>query len=242
MNVLQSAPGPEEARVVPHSPTTGSYSGTTALSSFVGAHTLLAYETSTQSPAAPGARTDPTAPLNTSASLMEAAVLPKPPLLTALIESYFKNVFHRYPVADRADLVSPECSTLLTQAVCMAGSLMRNSSRVDGLAYSHSLYDKTKSMLFLGDRSDLVGTLAALCLMICWSPNPTDLVSLDCPWQWTGTAIRLACQMGLHREATYRKRPEASRLRRMWWILVVSMFITFNIWLVVSKEENAERG
>jgi hypothetical protein len=64
--------------------------------------------------------------------------------------------------------------------------------------------------------------LSAICLMISWSTNNTGSLSLDCPWHWTGSGLRLATQMGLHRESTYINRPEAGRMRRLWWILIVS--------------------
>lgn len=197
---------------------------TTLSSSFVGAHTLLAHDALT----GVDVTTDPpprfTPQAKSVLQFAEASVLPKPPLLAALTESYFQNVFHRYPVVDRAILAAPKCSPLMMQAVCMAGSLMRHSSSTaSGLALSHSLYEKTKLMLFLNQEPDPVTNLAALCLMICWSGNPTNSLSLDCPWQWTGTAIRLALQMGLHKEGTYTIRPDSSRLRRIWWVLMVCL-------------------
>lgn len=190
-------------------------------SSYVGAHTLLAHDAVTEAIAANGALPRFTPQTNALLRFAEAAVLPRSPLLAALTESYFQNVFHRYPVANRSDFADPDCSMLLKQAVCMVGSLMRHSSKADGLTYAHTLYEKTKLMLFLNHEPNPIANLAALCLMICWSPNPTDSLSLDCPWQWTGTAVRLALQMGLHKETTYVNQPEAGRLRRIWWTLMV---------------------
>lgn len=202
-------------------PSAESMPRTIGSSSYVGAHTLLGHEAVTDAAPSATALSRITPQAKSLLQYAEATVLPKPPLLAALTESYFNNVFHRYPVTDRTELEDPACSTLLKQAVCMAGSLMRHSSRSDGLEFSHSLYEKTKLMLLLNHDSKPVAILAALCLMICWSPNPTDSLSLDCPWQWTGTSIRLALQMGLHKETTYLKHPEPGRLRRMWWILMV---------------------
>lgn len=192
--------------------------------SYVGRHTLLAHDAVAQE-AVPSGILPLVTPRNESIlQFTEATVLPKPPLLEALTDTYFQRVFHRYPVAERADLTDPNASILLKQAICMAGSLMRPSSKAQGLAFTHSLYEKTKIMLLLNSDSDAVAVLGAMCLMICWSANPTDSLSLDCPWHWTGSAIRLALQMGLHRESTYIDRPEAGRVRRMWWILLVSSF------------------
>ncbi|EXJ61041.1 hypothetical protein A1O7_05194 [Cladophialophora yegresii CBS 114405] len=189
-------------------------------SSFVGAHTLLVHDALKDVEVTTATQPRLTSQARSALQFVEADVLPKPPLLAALTESYFQNVFHRYPVADRAHLADPECPTLLKQAVCMAGSLMRPSSSTGGLALSQSLYEKTKMMLFFNHEQDPVTSLAALCLLICWSGNPSNSSSLDCPWQWTGTAIRLAVQMGLHKEVTYTNRPDAGRLRRLWWTLM----------------------
>ncbi|KAK5046779.1 hypothetical protein LTR84_007132 [Exophiala bonariae] len=189
-------------------------------SSYVGAHTLLAHDAVAE-PAIETSVLSRTAPqIEPLLQCVEATILPKPPLLAALTEAYFANVFDRYPVTDRREFDDPTCSVLLKQAVCMAGSLTRHSSRGDGLALSRRLYEKTKLMLSLNYDPNPVTVLAALCLMICWSPNPTDLLSLDCPWQWTGTAIRMALQMGLHKESTYLKHSQPGRLRRLWWILM----------------------
>ncbi|RVX69764.1 hypothetical protein B0A52_06409 [Exophiala mesophila] len=97
---------------------------------------------------------------------------------------------------------------------------MRHSDNPRHLAVTQSFYEKTKLMILLNYSSNPIDTLAAMCLMICWSANPSDSLSLDGPWHWTGVAVRLALQMGLHKEATYINQPHGSRLRRIWWILL----------------------
>lgn len=217
---------PSPARSEPAAPdpsTARSINRTNDPSSYLGDHTLLVHDAVTE--VCPTSANLPifTPQTNSLLQFAQATILPKTQLMAALTESYFQHVFSRYPVAERSDLADSECSTLLKQSICMAGSLMRHSSKPGELAFSHSLYEKTKVMLFLNQDLDPVENLAALCLMICWSPNTTDIFSFDCPWQWTGTAIRLAVQMGLHKEITYLGRPQAARLRRLWWILMVSL-------------------
>ena len=187
---------------------------------YLGENTFLAHEAESQ-PAVPQGLVPALTPLHESVlRLTEATSLPKPPLLKALTESYFEHVFPRYPVAEPADIANSK-SSLLKQAVCFAGSLMRHSDNPRHLAVTQSFYEKTKLMILLNYSSNPIDTLAAMCLMICWSANPSDSLSLDGPWHWTGVAVRLALQMGLHKEATYINQPHGSRLRRIWWILLV---------------------
>jgi hypothetical protein len=46
---------------------------------------------------------------------------------------------------------------------------------------------------------------------------------LDSSYQWLGMAIRLAYQMGLHRESTYSKLENPGSARRIMWSLYVSI-------------------
>lgn len=187
---------------------------------YLGENTFLAHEAEALS-TVPQGLVPALTPLHESVlRLTEATTLPKPPLLKALTESYFEHVFHRYPVAEPGDIENSK-SSLLKQAICFAGSLMRHSANPGHLAVTQSFYEKTKLMILLNYSTNPIDTLAAMCLMICWSANPSDSLSLDGPWHWTGVAVRLALQMGLHKEATYVNQPHGSRLRRMWWILVV---------------------
>lgn len=149
----------------------------------------------------------------------QAAELPRPALLAALIDDYFNNVFSATPVVDPQDVVGPNASVLLLQAVCLSGSLVRQDR--DGPAASFIFYEKVKTLLYLNYETDVIVNLKAMCLLSCWSSVPTNVVTLDGPWQWLGSAIRLALQIGLHRRSTYEGHPQASCLRRIFWFLAV---------------------
>ncbi|PYH91134.1 hypothetical protein BO71DRAFT_386260 [Aspergillus ellipticus CBS 707.79] len=84
---------------------------------------------------------------------------------------------------------------------------------------AHTLYDKVKTLLYLNYETDILVTLKTLCLLSCWSVKSPDKISLDGPWYWMGVASRLAIQMGLHRESTYRDNPRSRCLRRIFWHL-----------------------
>lgn len=149
----------------------------------------------------------------------QVAVLPRPALLSARIDAYMTHIFHHCPVVDPSELSGTGVSVLLQQSLCMVGNLVRHESV--GPEQSQNLYQKLKLLLSINYEPDCVQILKTLCLMSCWSGKPSSPVSLDGPWKWTGLAIQLAMQMGLHREHTYARRPNAGCLRRIFWQLYV---------------------
>ncbi|KAM5353322.1 hypothetical protein ACJZ2D_016778 [Fusarium nematophilum] len=151
-------------------------------------------------------------------SLTGADVLPRPALVQALTDAYFQHVHPFYPIVDEADLQGPERSVMLQQAVCLAGSLMQHDP--DMVLFCRSQYEKVKTLIYLNHERDNVAILKSLCLLTCYSMDPTDRVSLDGPWHWSGIAIRLAIQMGLHKNSTHYQHPNPGCLRRIFWQLV----------------------
>lgn len=151
----------------------------------------------------------------------ESNVLPKQPLRQALTDLCVQNIAHRYSLLDSDDIDNPH-SILLQQAICLAGSMMRHVNDVKTLTFSHSLYEKCKTLIHFNAEKNDMAVLKAMCLMTVWSPNPSNSTSLDGPWPWTGAAMRLAIQLGLHRQSTYAGKPGEGSRRRIWWFLFVS--------------------
>lgn len=149
----------------------------------------------------------------------QASVLPRLALLSARTDAYMTHVFHQCPVVNLSDISEARSSVLLQQGLCMVGGLMTHES--SGPEQAHELYQKLKLLLSINYEEDCVQTLKTLCLMSCWSLKPSTPVSLDGPWNWTGLAIQLVIQMGLHRESTYATRVGARSLRRIFWYLYV---------------------
>lgn len=148
-----------------------------------------------------------------------ASVLPRPALLSARTDAYMTHIFHQCPVVYSSDVSEVGTSFLLQQALCMVGGLMTHDS--SGAEQAHELYQKLKLLLSINFEDDCEQTLKILCLMSCWSLKPSTPVSLDGPWHWTGLAIQLVIQMGLHIESTYAKRVNPRCLRRIFWYLYV---------------------
>lgn len=149
----------------------------------------------------------------------QASILPRPALLSARTDAYMTHVFHQCPIIDSSEVLGVGCSVLLQQGLCMVGSLMTHDP--SGPEQAHELYQKLKLLLSVNFEENCVQTLKILCLMSCWSLKPSTPVSLDGPWHWTGLAIQLVIQMGLHRESTYATRVDAGCLRRIFWYLYV---------------------
>lgn len=148
-----------------------------------------------------------------------AAVLPRPAMLQALKDMYFQHAHPFCPVVDECDLEGPDTSVMLQQAVCLVGGLMQHGAEM--VQFCCSQYQKVKTLIFLNQEEDNVALLKTFCLLTSFSIIPTDQVTLDGPWHWSGMASRLAIQMGLHRSFSYDQHANPVCLRRIFWQLIV---------------------
>ncbi|KAK5046118.1 hypothetical protein LTR84_008575 [Exophiala bonariae] len=151
----------------------------------------------------------------------EADVLPKQPLRRALIDSFFCNIGHAIPIISRSEVCEPDSSILLQQVVCLAGNLTRHPHPQYSL-FQEQLYQKIKLLIAMNVEPNMLIVLKAKTLLTLWSPDSSNVVSLDSPWHAGGSAVRLAQQMGLHRHSTYSGRADAGCRRRIWWALYAS--------------------
>ncbi|KAK5202731.1 hypothetical protein LTR96_011278 [Exophiala xenobiotica] len=152
----------------------------------------------------------------------EADVLPVQPLRGALIDSFFRCLADGFPMIERYEVDSPRASVLLQQAVCFAGSLMRPSSPQWSLVDTKTLYDKVMLLISLHYERNAITILKAMCLLTLWSPKSPNRVSLVGPWHVTGSALRLAIQMGMHCKSTLLSKPDTSCRLKIIWMLHAS--------------------
>lgn len=136
------------------------------------------------------------------------------------------NAFHHCPVVEQKDISDSPTSVVVQKAICMIANLMRQDPIGPKLA--GELYERVKILICTNSEPDPVHTLETLCLLSLWSNKPSNPVSLDSPGHWIGVATRLALQIGLHREATYLNRSDASCLRRIFWSLHVCRSLPIN--------------
>ncbi|KXH35429.1 hypothetical protein CSIM01_10188 [Colletotrichum simmondsii] len=158
----------------------------------------------------------------------EADTLPAPSLRKALTDAFFDFAFPYFPVVDAEDLSRGDSSILLQQAVCLVGSLMRHDP--SSMTLSYSLYEKIETLIHVEFEKDNVVLLQTLCLLSCWAPASPYLVTLHGPWHWTGMAVRLAVQMGIHTQSSYREKDNSGSLRRIFWHLINSETLTVACW------------
>ncbi|KAK1855608.1 hypothetical protein CCHR01_01783 [Colletotrichum chrysophilum] len=140
-----------------------------------------------------------------------------PSLRKALMDSFIENVLPYCPVVDSKDLTDENSSTLLQLAVCLVGSLMPHDP--SSLQLSYSLYERIQTLLYIDFEDDNMALLKTFCLMSCWAPASPYRVTLHGPWHWTGMAVRLAIQMGVHTQSSYAENENAGCFRRIFWYL-----------------------
>jgi Fungal specific transcription factor domain len=157
--------------------------------------------------------------LDATLKATQAANPPRPIVLSARTDACLTHIFHYCPVIDPSEISANTTSVLLQQSICMLGDLIRHDST--GPVQSQQTYQRLKLLLSINYEEDCVQTLKSICLISCWGFKPSTPINVDGPWKWTGLAIQLALQMGLHREYTYTRKKNAGCLRRIFWQLYV---------------------
>lgn len=147
---------------------------------------------------------------------------PSVSLSKVLVELYAQQLFPLIPVMDSHDLNGADVAPIVQQAVYLGGSMMRRAKDYPGNLKPKDFFVRIKRLLFLDDQPDAFAVLKSLCILSCWSYKSPTLATLDSPWQWSGMAMRLAMQLGLHKEATYTHLESRKSARRVWWFLFVS--------------------
>ncbi|EER41499.1 conserved hypothetical protein [Histoplasma capsulatum var. duboisii H88] len=161
--------------------------------------------------------------LNSSQPVLQPVDLPPPALQESFMDTYFQFCYTWCPILDNSTLFPEQeesSSVLLNQALALLGSRIQPSvlQQVPPIVY----YNRAKA-LFLGNHeSNPITCMKALLLFYWWGSAPNS-PSLDTVWWWTGVAIRLAQQIGLHREPTpgqvMRPNESPGLRRRLWWTL-----------------------
>ncbi|KAK4499321.1 hypothetical protein PRZ48_009834 [Zasmidium cellare] len=139
-----------------------------------------------------------------------------PPMLQqSNLETYWEFIYPWCPVIDPGPETASE--PILKHAVAMlAGSV---NAPLIFHARSMDHYRRARE-LFHAERMDALTRVKAALLLSCLSAGPPNVGSLGSPFYWIGVAIRLAQDIGLHREPPPGTSKEAAGLRRrIWWTL-----------------------
>lgn len=149
-----------------------------------------------------------------------------PVLQESYLDTYFEYCYTWCPVLDRKTMqMSLEFSNsqLLLEALAVLGSqlsppLIRHlKPKQHFQRFRKYFYDNIETHPFV--------RICAVMLLYWWSSGPPNVVSIDTNWWWMGTSIRLAQEVGLHREQNTDVVPRAGETtglrRRIWWTLFV---------------------
>jgi hypothetical protein len=190
---------------------------------YIGKQSLMSSSSSVHPLGIPDAGSFPDDVHNEILRVTNAKSLPPPSKIQVFADTYFQHLYHIAPVIDRADLVVEEPSILLLQAICLIGSQLRYPRDQSPTLLSESCYLKIKTLIYTKYEHDNFAILKTLCILCFWIVTPPVVVSLDSSYHWLGVAVRLAYQMGLHRESTYSTLSNPGAARRIMWFLFVSV-------------------
>ncbi|POR32512.1 Fungal specific transcription factor domain-containing protein [Tolypocladium paradoxum] len=146
-------------------------------------------------------------------------------LQEGFLESYFEYCFVWCPVLDRDFLQNPSSgldeSPLLQQALALCGN--RINPPLIQYRDSAVYYNRAKELFYSNYESNALVRLASIMLFFWWSAGAPNLLNMDNAWWWTGIAIRIAQECGLHREPQPHQLAQdgktAGLRRRIWWTL-----------------------
>ncbi|PGG96028.1 hypothetical protein AJ79_09769 [Helicocarpus griseus UAMH5409] len=160
---------------------------------------------------------------NSNHSVLQPIDLPPPALQESFIDTYFQYCYTWCPILDNSTVFLEQeesSSILLNQALALLGS------RIQPPVLQHAppsvYYNRAKSLFHGNHENNPITCIKSLLLFYWWGSAPNS-PSLDTVWWWTGVAIRLAQQIGLHREPrsgqVMRPNETPGLRRRIWWTL-----------------------
>ncbi|EXJ56250.1 uncharacterized protein A1O5_12706 [Cladophialophora psammophila CBS 110553] len=147
-------------------------------------------------------------------------------LMQSYLETYFKYIYLWCPVLDKQMLrerPSTLSSPLLKHALALCGVRLQPPLIAHTSCLDH--YRRAKGLFYTNYPENPISQISAIMLFHWYSLSPPNLVTKDSNWWWIGTTVRLAQQIGLHREPiaaqpAYTGETPALR-RRIWWTLFV---------------------
>ncbi|KAH0846873.1 hypothetical protein FOPE_11629 [Fonsecaea pedrosoi] len=165
---------------------------------------------------------------NSSDSAKPEPTAPSPSrhLLFSFMDTYLEFCYTWCPILEREDIFKDpglESSSLLKQALALLGS------QINPPLLKHETpakyYENAKSLFYGNYERDPLCRITAVMLMYWWSAGPPNIVSMDSQFWWTGIAVKLAQEIGLHRDPSkdqvLRPGETAGLRRRIWWTLFV---------------------
>lgn len=151
--------------------------------------------------------------------------MPGQDLMLIFTETYFSMCWAFCPVLDK-DTSATDIghSPLLASAMALVGSQVQPPMLPSIKPASY--YSRAKQIFHSDEEADPLKCLQAVCLFYWWSPRPSTQIQRDAAWWWSAVGIRLAQQLGFHREPKAGPHNisvlDRGLQRRIWWTLFVS--------------------
>ncbi|CAI4215883.1 unnamed protein product [Parascedosporium putredinis] len=118
------------------------------------------------------------------------------------LATYFEYGSVWCPVLDKGSLQESSDtaagSLLLRHALALCGNHINPPLMQHASSTAH--YKRAKDLFYEAYDINPVTRISAVMLFYWWSTGPPNVVSMNTNWWWTGAAIRLAQEIGLHRE------------------------------------------
>jgi hypothetical protein len=163
-----------------------------------------------------------------------AFVIPEPDLQAKLLRNYIFSIHPFMPILDLHSLFSTvyegqsnrQMSILLFQAIMFSGlaaadpEVSRNMGFQTTKEVREHFFNRVRLLYEFDVEPSELAVLQSLLLMSWWYGSPKQRRHT---WHWTGLALSVALNMGLHREPTGGRQTEEERhiRRRLWWSLYI---------------------
>ncbi|KAJ5240067.1 hypothetical protein N7468_004686 [Penicillium chermesinum] len=153
--------------------------------------------------------------------LQGAFELPPRSIKDGLINTFMEKCSPWMPIIERGWLEGSGAKNppmLLLQSIFVAASRVTSAPAVLAYASPHQFYRRAKALFWSGYEKNPVTVVAAVCILHWYNP---EHVSTNTSGFWRYVGVRLAHQIGLHKEPTTRR--DAPLRRRLWWTLFVRL-------------------
>lgn len=175
-----------------------------------------------------------TNPANTRATALQPIDNIPPVLSDTHLDVYFEFASTWCPILDRETYQScPQFrhSLLLKHALALCSNQIRPALIEQASSADH--YQRAKDLFHANNERNPLVIIISLMLFYWFSADGPNTVSIDNTWWWTGTIIRLAQQMRLHRQSDLAhplcEGDTPGLRRRIWWTLVVCPYYTHGL-------------
>jgi hypothetical protein len=150
-----------------------------------------------------------------------------PALQESYLDTYFRYCYTWCPIFDRNTFQAcPEFSNsqLLREALALLGSQLSPPLIPHKKPSEH--FHRFRQLFYSNHEKQPLVRICAVMLIYWWSSGPPNVVSIDTNWWWMGASIRLAQEIGLHRDHNagriLRTGETEGLAKRIWWTLFVS--------------------